>query len=59
MLIGGSVYTAFFKCPHKKKSNGVRSGDLGGHSTGPCVAINFSMKIMLFFPKITSDNVQD
>jgi len=41
MLIGGSEYTTFFKCPHKKKSS-VRSGDLGGHSTGPYVAINLS-----------------
>ena len=32
-LIGG-VWKTCFKYPHKKKSNGVRSGDLGGHSWG-------------------------
>jgi hypothetical protein len=27
---GFEVQTAFFRAPHRKKSNGVRSGDLGG-----------------------------
>ena len=33
-LAGGVLYTLAFKYPHRKKSNGARSGDLGGHSTG-------------------------
>jgi hypothetical protein len=30
---GFEVYTAFFRAPHRKMSNGVRSDDLGGCST--------------------------
>lgn len=26
---------SYCRCPHKKKSGGVRSGELGGHSNGP------------------------
>ena len=33
MFAGGLLKILDFKCPHKKKSRGVRSGDLGGHST--------------------------
>ncbi|GBN39072.1 hypothetical protein AVEN_206446-1 [Araneus ventricosus] len=34
--VGGRVaYTCPFICPHKKKSNGVKSVERGGHSTKP------------------------
>ncbi|GBM30620.1 hypothetical protein AVEN_18314-1 [Araneus ventricosus] len=32
---GGVAYTCPFMCPHKKKSNGVKSGERGGHSAKP------------------------
>ncbi|GBM16810.1 hypothetical protein AVEN_261126-1 [Araneus ventricosus] len=32
---GGVAYTCPFMCPHKKKSNGVKLGERGGHSTKP------------------------
>ena len=38
MSRGGVVKTLLFRYPHKKKSHGVRSGDLGGHSVGWCTA---------------------
>ena len=31
----GVSYTRLLMCPHKKKSRGVKSGDLGGQGTGP------------------------
>ncbi|GBN90445.1 hypothetical protein AVEN_19182-1 [Araneus ventricosus] len=31
----GVAYTCPFICPHKKKSNGVKLGERGGHSTEP------------------------
>ena len=31
----GVSYTRLFMGPHKKKSRGVKSGDLGGQGTGP------------------------
>lgn len=33
-----------FKCPHKKKSHGVKSGDLGGHGMAPFREMFFSRK---------------
>jgi hypothetical protein len=33
--VGGTTYTCSVKCPHGKKSNGVRSGDRGDHAVGP------------------------
>jgi len=29
--LGEGEYTRFFKCPHRKKSRGLRSGECGGH----------------------------
>ncbi|GBL80855.1 hypothetical protein AVEN_26278-1 [Araneus ventricosus] len=34
-LGGGVTYTCPFMCPHKKKSNGVKSGEREDHSTTP------------------------
>ena len=35
--------------PPKEKSRGVRSGDLGGHETGPPVPIHFSLQTLFSF----------
>jgi hypothetical protein len=35
ILVGRTVYTCPFKCPHRKKSNRVSLGNLGGHAVGP------------------------
>ena len=36
---GGVTKILDFRCPHRKKSSGVKSGDLGDHSTGRFNAI--------------------
>jgi hypothetical protein len=35
MSVGGSLWKISFRCPQRKKSRGLRSGDLAGHDTGP------------------------
>ena len=39
-------YTSCFMCPYRKKSRHVRSGDLGGQTTG-------SLRLIHRFPKVT------
>ncbi|GBO41050.1 hypothetical protein AVEN_189746-1 [Araneus ventricosus] len=34
-VVTTSRYTSSLRWPHRKKSNGVRSGERGGHRTGP------------------------
>ena len=46
-LRGGVTNTLSFRYPQRKKSHGVRSGDLGGHSTGWLIAITRSLKSSL------------
>jgi hypothetical protein len=36
----------FFTQPHKKKSNGVKSGDLGGEAIGPTLPIHLSVHVI-------------
>ena len=36
------MYTAHFTCPQRKKSRGVRSGDLAGHATGSPLSLAIS-----------------
>ena len=35
LVLTGLMYTKLFTCLQRKKSRGVRSGDVGGHATGP------------------------
>ena len=35
----GVSYTRLLICPHKKESRGIRSGEQGGHTTGPPLLI--------------------
>jgi hypothetical protein len=41
MFWGGVENTLFLRYPHIKKSQGVKSGDRGGHSTSWCKAITW------------------
>ncbi|XP_077520770.1 uncharacterized protein LOC144132323 isoform X5 [Amblyomma americanum] len=36
--------TGRLKDPHKKKSRGVKSGDLAGEATGPCCPTHWHLK---------------
>ncbi|GBM75061.1 hypothetical protein AVEN_197428-1 [Araneus ventricosus] len=52
--ISGRVeYTCPFMCPHKKKSNGVKSGMLGGllsYSSQSCTTCNVSQHLLAAIP---------
>ncbi|XP_072764620.1 uncharacterized protein [Anoplolepis gracilipes] len=37
----------YFKCPHRKKSRGVKFGDLGGHSIAPLLPIHLCGMVLL------------
>ena len=43
LVLTGLMYTTLFTCLQRKKSRGVRSGDLGGHGTGRPLPIHFSL----------------
>ena len=43
LVLTGLMYTILFTCLQRKKSRDVRSGDLGGHATGPPLPIHFSL----------------
>ena len=43
LVLTGLTYTTLFTCLQRIKSRGVRSGDLGGHATGPPLPIHFSL----------------
>ena len=49
LVLTGLMYTTLFTCLQKKKSRGVRSGDLGGHGTGPPLPIHFSLYTLFSF----------
>ena len=38
------AYNLLLRYPHRKKSQGVKSGDLGGHSLGWCKAMLLCLK---------------
>ena len=42
-FLAGFMHTTPFKYPQRKKSRGVRSGDLAGHAKGPPLPIHFSL----------------
>ena len=44
MSRGTVAYTLLLRYPHRKKSQGVKPGDLGGHSLGQCKAIILCLK---------------
>ena len=48
MVRGFLEYTLSFKYPQKKKSGGVKSGDLGGHAIEPPRPIHFFIKQFKF-----------
>ena len=43
LVLTGLMYTTPFTWPQRKKSRGVRSGDLAGHAKGPPLPIHFSL----------------
>ena len=49
LMLTGLMYTTLFTFLRRKKSRGVRSGDLGGHATGPLLSIHFSLQTLLSF----------
>ena len=59
MFWGGVANTLFLRYPHIKKSQGVKSGERGGHSTLSCSAITrFCPKTSLRRPDhVQPDNV--
>jgi hypothetical protein len=45
ILMAATVYTFSFRCPHRKKSNRVRSGDRGGYVMSPPHTIHLSEQV--------------
>jgi hypothetical protein len=41
-LSTGAGYTRVFRCPHRYKSTGLKSGGRGGHAAGPPLPIPLS-----------------
>ena len=49
LVLTGLMYTTLCTCLQRKKSRGVRCGDLGGHPTGPPLPIHLSLWALFSF----------